>query len=274
MFVSNSFNRGVSSCFFPMACKRMPVRSLHRGPDHQYVDFWKRLNVSYIQELGKAGENMYRSPACVQNVLRVMSVMKMRGFIPFLHAMPAASRVPMRFTEAIYPTDVEGDRPFTHIRPPRPEFMISRDQVVSMVPRRAEGRPMPHLLSMSPALTAGVKNKESAASFGFVNHDKEEQYFPIVSQVEELLKEVQNRISFEAYAAVSKKSAGLVRRFNRLEVGDFFVIGVPREKAARFVYPSLPYNVPTGGNILDMVNHPDIETLRAEGTHMATMLLL
>jgi hypothetical protein len=71
------------------------------------------------------------------------------------------------------------------------------------------------------------------------------------------------------------KGGELIRKYNRLKVGDFLVMGLPKASVDRYVYDCKPFNVPTGKNALDVAEHPErhADSLMSEKTHMTTMLL-
>jgi len=67
----------------------------------------------------------------------------------------------------------------------------------------------------------------------------------------------------------------LIRKYGRLRVGDFIIIGVPPEKLTRWFFDSKPYNIPTGNDIRSVVDNPTRfnKELIQEKTHMATMIM-
>jgi hypothetical protein len=135
---------------------------------------------------------------------------------------------------------------------------------------------MEGLLSLSYALTSGLAPFESASSWGFCNHFGKERFF--------FLNNILSRLFEETFCLKKNQSASdyfklrfrdLIREYSLLPVGDFFVLSVPPEKVDRFVYDSLPLNVPSGKKASDIANNPaqSLETLSANYTHMATLLL-
>jgi hypothetical protein len=254
-------------------------RYVHRAPDLNYMSLWKKSGIDYMEKMGRfskdreynAGFNMYRSPQLVEQILRVTVAMKQKGFIPFVHAMPASAKVIMKFAEVMYPMKAQESRHFKYLRPPTCANKAKYEEVVKIIPQ-AEGVVQSQLLSMSYALTCGTKWLETAASWGFVNHFGREQYFPMMNRYSALIEKNGNTKAHFVFRAMS---GALIGKYNRLQVGDFQVIGVPPEKINRFVYDSKPYNIPTGKDVKVVAADPvqDVEALMANGSHMATMMI-
>lgn len=260
MSVSRRLTSSMQRCgaHFMRRCQR---RFVHRSPDRVYLSLWQRAHVDYRKEERDVKERMYNSPRLVENIMRAFVTLKKRGYVPFIHAAPAASRVVNAFARV---TEREGrSLPF---RQRSSRTMAPYEVVIKERPKEAGARDS-RFLSMSYALTSGVRNKESAASFGFRNHDGKDQYWDMLRIFEEIVPR-----KMEPFY---KKGEALIRRYNRLKVGDFYVVGVPKGLVRRTVYDAKPYNVPSGHDVVDVANHPERyeKALIENGCHMATMVI-
>jgi hypothetical protein len=159
---------------------------------------------------------------------------------------------------------IQGQKPFfSYLRSP---YKIPKKVEV---PTREVQSQKADLLSTSYALTCNIKPLESAASWGFVNHFGNQQYVPMIQELSSFAQEVENATGRKIPEVFYRRGAQLIREYNRLDVGNFFVLGVPRDRLASWVYDSLPYNVPTGKKVETIVDTPDVSR---EGT-LATVVL-
>lgn len=261
-----------------------PSRYVHRAPDRTYLDLWKHVGISYMEKMNydfdpsekmNAAHRMYDSPMLVERILRTEVAMKEKGYVPFVHAMPASSKVLMSVYEAIYPYDTKAIPFFKYLRPPEGEYMTSKKEILEHLPTDAKERSSDsRLISLSYALTSGIKPLESAASWGFINHFGKANYFPFCHLLDDYLKR-SSLASHTALAILLDKGRALIRRYNRLKVGEFIVLGIPAEKVDRFVYDALPFNIPTGKKALNVALDPAKykKLLLAHKTHMATLMM-
>jgi hypothetical protein len=241
----------------------MALSLARTSPSHTYLKMWKDLRIDYLERLD-VGSRMRESPKLVDRIVRVEAAMKTRGLVPFVHAMPAGAKVPMQFYG-------EQQRFFKHLRPKSLPFMLDYEEARSAIPQTQERTQKLHLLSVSYALTSGVLSHESAASWGFVNHFGNHQNEMLQAQFRKVIEESNQQ--HKSYFL--ERGNVLIRKFGRLSVGDFLVIGVPKNKLSRWFYDSKPYNVPSGRDIASVVEDPRRykKELAKEGTHMATMII-
>lgn len=253
-----------------------PARALHRAPDYQYMQIWKKSGGSFGIEPAESASRMYQSPKLVEEILRVQTAMKERGYIPFLHAMPASSKLVMKFAEILYQNTTIEKIYFKYLRTKNDIFTQNKETItsISVIQETEMKQQQSSRLSMSYALTSGIENLESAASWGFVNHFGKEQYFAVLNHFKSLgiEKVIGKHPSFPEFM---EKANALIRRYNRLEVGDFIVLGIPCEKVSKYVYDSKPFNIPTGKKALEVAENPEkhVDSLFKNRTHMATMLI-
>lgn len=253
----------------------MPKRYLHRAPDRRYLELWKKQGVNYAKALSKeTRKNLYNSPKLVEQILRASTVATLRGHIPFLHAAPAAAKLLMKMYEADHSSI---KLPFfKFLRSPKScEGQANLEKAKTWIPNAEFGGPYPGLLSQSYALTSGVRPLETAASWGFSNHGGRRQYFNLMDIYKRFLQETGIDRNTQAYDYFLAKGSELIRKYNRLKVGNFLVMGISKPDVARYVYDCKPYNVPTGKDAVDVAEHPErhTDTLDSEQTHMATTFL-
>ena len=259
------------------SCLNVPRRSLHRAVDYAYMKLWNKQGIDFQNEMNQPigseanpGKNMYESPELVESILKTQVAFKEEGQTSFLHAMPAASKVVRKFRKVVYLEN------HFHLRSPKdPLCQNSLEDAQSRLPREEKER-RSDLLSMSYGLTSGVRPLESAASWGFINHfGEKEQAFPLLEQYRAVLDEGGLEPNSESYFYFFKKGWNLIRKYCRLKVGDFLVIGIPEGQADRFVYDAKPYNLPTGAKASEVAQDPERfeESLKQEKTHMAAMIL-
>jgi hypothetical protein len=244
----------------------------HRSPSHDYLTIWRDQKIEYLSQMHCAGQRMSQSPHLINQILKLEAAMKRRNLVPFVHATPASSKVILQFSDVVYPT--EKVRFFTPLRPRDEEFAISLDEVKMQIPKDVVRKPKYHLLSVSYALTSGIRPLESAASWGFVNHFGNAQNFTMLHRFRKLLQH-ESTIAPHVKPHFHNRAWRLIRHYGRLEVGDFYVLGVPPEKLRRYLYDSKPDNLPTGKDIHSVAADPykHIDSLMEEKTHMATMLI-
>lgn len=240
-------------------------RYTHRSASYSYLELWKNRKVDYAQALDRP--YMFQSPQLVERILRVESAMKVRGLVPFVHAMPAATMVHMQFADALYGNT---NRFFKYLRPKTKEMAVTWEEAVQAIPREVQKCQKPHLLSVSYALSSGIRPLESTAAWGFINHNGKDQNLDLTWGLHALMKSV----GFQS-ACHTRQAELLIRRFSRLRVGNFILLGVPQETVCRWMYDSVPYNVPTGHSVARVAARPAsfADTLFQEGCHMATMLI-
>jgi hypothetical protein len=111
---------------------------------------------------------------------------------------------------------------------------------------------------------------ESAASWGFKNHFGKEQYFPMVEHLNTFFAEWQKRSRKQVPTCFLDRGRNLISEYNRLAVGQFFVLGVPANKLTDWMYDAKPFYIPTGKDIRSVVEKPAISA--DEGT-IATLML-
>lgn len=199
---------------------------------------------------------MKRSPALVSQILRVESAMQRRGLVPFVHAMPASSKILL----SLYQLHSPVGSPYPLIRP---AYDPQRKSLASIaVPQKTERMPRSDLLSVSYALTCNIVPLESAASWGFVNHFGKEQYFPMLNLFYDLMR--------GAPSSLVSRGRSLIRQYNRLQVGDFYMLGVPLPNLSNWMYDAKPFYVPTGRDIRNVAANPQVTS--KEGT-IATLKL-
>lgn len=220
------------------------------SPSSVYLKRWTEQGIHYVGSMGSTGKKMQRSRELIQQIIKVESAMVRKSLAPFVHAVPASAKVVMGFYDA-----VKGPKPFfKYLR--NPFLADSRGQ---KIPSKDDFGKKPNCLSMSYALTCNILPLESAASWGFVNHFGNESYFPMIDEVAKLnIPE-----SFKVQAR------SLIREANRLEIGNFLVIGVPKNRLSRWVYDSLPYNHPTGLTVEEVIQNPKV----SDGGTLATLIV-
>lgn len=209
---------------------------------------------------------MHQFPRTVQQVVGTEVVMKMNGLVPFVHAMPAASKVLMKFYEASKP---HNQPYFLYLR--SPFYTPDRDQI----PPPKEGCESSYHLSLGYSLTSGIQPLESPASWGFVNHFGPECRNKMNDAFYSFLKEAGLLPNSNAFVYFQKKGYALIRKYCRFNVGEFVVFGISPEKVDRYVYDAKPYNLPTGEKASDVASHPKRyqNTLKERGQLMASMVL-
>ncbi len=246
-------------------------RNLHRSADFTYVKLWNEKG-GFSLGGGTASKNMHDSPSLVERTMKTMTAMGEKGYTPFLHAMPAASRVVRKFTAVILPV---GDRHYKYLRSPS-GYQESLTEVSSnTAPTGIAGGWRSDLLSMSYGLTSGVEPLESAASWGFQNHFGKEQNFSMSNLYRDTLDKSGLDPKSESYNHFWKRGRDLIRDYSRLGVGDFLVIGVPKKDVDKFAYDSSPFNIPTGEKASSVADNPERhkQSLFKQRTHMATLRL-
>ena len=232
-------------------------RSLHRSPDFRYLEIWKRSAVLFQEHY----KDIYLYPRLVNQILRTAAASKIKGFIPFIHAVPASLNVVQKV--------------WMHhgIRSPGSVYAErSYEEALQEIPSKLVRVPRPGLLSMSYALTSGVSCLETAASWGFRNHFKTEQ---CSSMTDKLYQSLQS-IGVKADSYFARKGRYLIYQYAQLNVGDFLVINIPPDMVERYVFDSCPYNVPTGRKAIDVALHPKDyvkDLLEAPNTHIANLVL-
>jgi hypothetical protein len=247
--------------------QRVSRRHFHGTPDRVYLDIWNRAGIDFAQHTEK---NMRQSPEQVKRIMQTSATMQRQGRVPFLHARPAGDKVIMKFHEAARPT-----KPGAFIKylrsPSGPFAQRTRERAWSQLPREETGAATPDILSLSYALASGIRPLESASSWGFVNHFKNQQYFPLVQQLRDCFESV--GLTEHALEYFGAQGRALIRQYNRLETGDFFVVGIPESIVDRYLYDAKPYNVPTGKKASEVAADPaaHLDTLLSQGTHMAAM---
>ncbi len=240
-------------------------RFTHRSPSYAYLNLWQKHKVEYSKEVNRPF--MLESPQLVAQILRVESAMKQKGFVPFMHAMPASSKVLLEFYKTISP---KAQNPFWKcFRSPFDSCLKGLKELRKNIPTEEDRVPRPEFLSTSYALTSEVEPLESAASWGFVNHFGKVQYFPMLDKFQQTIAEWERRNGKKVPATFLDQGRALVRQYNRLSVGNFFCLGVPPEKVAEWMYDSKPYYVPTGCDIGSVVRHPQL----FKGGRVANLLL-
>ncbi len=256
----------------PMTSSLMPKRGLHRATDKDYLDVWKKFGVDF-REMTRPG--FYKSPILVENVLRVMTVAKLKGECTFVSAFPASSKVLMKMYEGIYPKNSETNPWFKYLRSPKGlSSKMTLEEAKSSIPTRVMD-PKTFLLSQSYGLMSGIKSLESAHSWGFINHFGKEQYPEMAFNLRCFFEEIGLDRDVEPISHLRAKGDSLIRKYNRLKIGDLYVLTFPWEKVDRYVYDCKPFNIPTGKRASDIARDPTrhIDGLLRESTHMATMLL-
>ncbi len=238
-------------------------RFLHRSPDYRYLEIWKKSQVHFQEHYS----NIYFYPKLVHQILRTTATSKMKGFVPFIHAMPSSLRVMEKLWEIESP-DHKG------LRSPQ-SFYATRsfEEALREIPSELERSRKPGILSMSYALTCGSKHCETAASWGFANHFKKmEISFCFAEELATWLKAF--GLARDSY--FTQKGRWLIHEYAQLEVGDFLVLNIPPKMVSRYVIDSHPYNVPTGRQALDVAFHPESyekDLLEEPKTHMASLVL-
>jgi hypothetical protein len=231
------------------------------------MEMWNKLGVDFSRH---AERNLRQSPDQVKRILQTSTAVQLQDAVPFIHARPAGDRVLTKLYEAAQPP--QSGIFFKYLRSPL-SFVAQRtwDQAWSEVPREETGAATPNILSLSYALTSGIKPLESARSWGFVNHFKNQQYFPLVQHLNDFLHSL--GLKGHVYEYFGALGRSLIRRYSRLETGDFFVLAIPRHQVDRYVYDAKPYNVPTGKKASEVASNPlaHMDTLLDHGTHMAAM---
>jgi hypothetical protein len=249
----------------------VPKRFTHRASSFAYLKQWQMHKVDYASKMAtpfyvdqNPGVNMYNSPEKVRQILCVEAAMKMRGLTPFVHAMPASSRVLLEFYKIFSPSH--------RSQPIRSPFDSHRglNEIRKNLPKETDRVPRSDLLAVSYALTSNTVPLESAASWGFVNHFGKEQYYPMVDRLSSVLSEWEKRSGRKVPDSFLVRGRSLISHYNRLKVGDFFIFGVPPGKLTSWMYDSGPYFVPTGRDIRAIVDQPQVE--ETEGT-LATLML-
>jgi len=242
-------------------------RYTHRSPSYAYLDLWQKHKVEYSKEMNRPF--MLQSPQLVSQILRVESTMKQKGYVPFLHAMPASSKVLLEFYKTASP---RVPHPFwKFFRSPFDPHFMGLKELRKKIPSQDDRVQRPEFLSMSYALTSNTEGLESAASWGFVNHFGREQYFPMMNNLQSAMSDWEKRSGRKIPAPFFDRARMLIRQYNRLSVGNFYCFGIPPAKVADWMYDSKPYYVPTGRDILDIVRHPRLRD-RNSGT-IATLIL-
>lgn len=258
-----------SACRFKSRCfPTVQKRFTHRASSHAYLKEWERHKVDFVDKLGSShqGKHLTQSPQLVAQILKTESAMKQRKFVPFVHAMPASSKVLLE----LYKTASSPDKPFVkRLRSPF-EKRKSLSELRRSVPQTEDRVQRPEFLSASYALTSNTVPLESAASWGFANHFGREQYSSMQSQLEFFVADLEKRADKKLPEELVQRAKDLIRVYNRLEVGDFYVLGVPPSKLSSWMYDAKPYYVPTGRDIQDVARTP--RTTAEEGT-IATLLL-
>lgn len=239
-------------------------RWTHRSPSYNYMHLWNQHQVDYISSMPP---NMKKSPLLVSQILRAEAAMKQKGYVPFVHAMPASSKVLLAFYRAASPT---ASSFYKTLRSPfQPSSSLS--EVQASVPNQEDRVPRPQFLSTSYALTGNTVHLESAASWGFVNHYGNEQYFPMLAKMADFAASVEEKTGRKIPSSFERRAQTLIRGYNRLSVGNFYVLGVPPEKIALWMYDAKPYHIPTGRSIEAVVNEPRLND-QNEGS-IATLML-
>lgn len=204
--------------------------------------------------MGATGKKMQGSKTLVQQIVKVESAMIKKGYVPFVHAMPASSKIVMGLYD-----ELKGRKAFfKYFRNPFSNEIDSHEKMLQKVPNTGFQK-KPHLLSMSYALTCNNSPLESAASWGFANHYGNETYFSMVDEIAKL----------NIHDSFKQKARALIREANRQPIGIFYVIGVPKQSLSRWVYDSLPYNLPTGRSVEDVIKNPTV----ADGGTIASLVI-
>lgn len=261
--VENAACKSAPRCF-PAVQKRFT----HRAPSYAYMQEWERHKVDFVEKLDSSHQGMHltQSPQLVSQILKTESAMKQRKFVPFVHAMPASSKVLLE----LYKTASPPDKPFVkRLRSPF-EKPKSLSELKRRVPHTEDRVQRPEFLSTSYALTCNTTPLESAASWGFANHFGKEQNCSMRSQLEFFVSNLERQAGKKLPEELVGKAIDLIRVYNRLEVGDFYVLGVPPSKLSSWMYDAKPYYVPTGRDIRKVAKEP--KTTAEEGT-IATLFL-
>ena len=261
--VGNTACRSAPRCF-PAVQKRFT----HRAPSYAYMQEWERHKVDFVEKLDSShqGKHLVQSPRLVSQILKTESAMKQRKFVPFVHAMPASSKVLLE----LYKTASPPNKPFVkRLRSPF-EKPKSLTELRTRIPQTQDRIQRPEFLSASYALTCNTTTLESAASWGFANHFGREQLVPMNSQLQAFVSNLEAQAGKKMPEELVQRARDLIRVYNRLKVGDFYVIGVPPSKLSSWMYDAKPYYVPTGRDIRKVAREP--KTTAEEGT-IATLLL-
>lgn len=243
-------------------------RYVHRSSDYRYLQIWQKSKIPFQQHYS----NIHSYPSLVSQIIRTSTASKIKGYIPFIHAVPASMCVVRKVWERVA-AQRRLEPPAHMIRSPLSVYATRNfAQASQTVPDREIKSAKPGILSMSYALTSGSQKLETAASWGFCNHLKDEQYFPFAEELRVSLESL--GISHDSYFA--KKGRYLISQYAQLEVGDFLSIHVPPDLVQRVVYDSYPYNVPTGKSAMDVALNPEDHTqnlIENPNTHMASLVL-
>jgi hypothetical protein len=245
---------------FSRSCIKAPPVIWCRSFSCDYRPLWEKINVAFSPFLDK---RMSESTHLNRQIKRVESSMHQKGYVTFIHAMPAGMKVVNTLRSCFY--GVPENRFFKYIREPDNIWRFKDIKTVTGYHR--------HLLSVSYSMTSGVAGLESAASWGFGNHGKGECYGMVRNVFVDFLKKIE--MAPDASQYFLDHGDRLIRRYGRLNVGNFEVIGAHPDLVGKYFFDSSPYNQPTGKDVLSVARYPEkhLDTLKQYKTHMATAIL-
>jgi hypothetical protein len=241
--------------------------SIRNSATHVYETIWKQHGINYAAAIGR--ENMDKSPHLIERIKLVEARMKQTGYTSFVHASPAGASVLRKCYNALYGKV----RFFQYLRPKDARFAVPWKKATALIPRPGDHSQKSHLLSVGYSLASSLRPGESPAYWGFVNHFGAETNFDLLRELDHFLDaNFKERAKTKAY--FRQKGWELIQKYGGLKLGDFTVIGVPRTSVRKYVYDSLPYNIPTGKDAARIAAHPEKHFVSLKDTgHIASLIV-
>ena len=227
-------------------------RFTHRSSSSDYMNLWRTHRVRYPDVMPP---NMREFTNLVERILSIESTIKVEGkHVPFVHAMPAGSKVMMELYKRAVPLN---DPYQLHLRSPYSRAE-SREELWKKIPKRETHVARGDFLSMSPALTCNTIPYESAAWWGFHNHNGGEGFLRIEDHFYGFIDQIEKNQQRKVPKDLKTRCRQLMGKYSNLNVGQFYVLGVPKDKLTDWVYDSNPYSIPTGKEIVSVVARPTL----------------
>src|SRR5437660_12852137 len=91
-----------SRCSLSACPTFLPRRRYHHSPSQNYLKLWNKYGVNYKKRMADDSPNMYQMPKVVYQTMQTEAAMKRMGYVPFVHATPAAAKVLRKFNELVF----------------------------------------------------------------------------------------------------------------------------------------------------------------------------
>lgn len=218
-----------------------------------------------LENCRRAWEKMEHTPSLVSRIVQVQRRMAFDGLAPFVHAAPASANVPFAFYRTVQRTNPF----FQPLRSPIDPQIRSVQEMWKKVPSAEIKAPKPNLLSVSYPFPSNTSHLEFAADWGCCNHFGNEQWFLMCGILCSFFNQYKTTFKEEIPPSFEERARHLIIEYNRLKVGTFLVVGVPKNRLPEWMYDSKPYNIPTGRSIEEVFANPE----RAADGNFATLVI-